>query len=437
MPKRIVFDGMNLDLKRGTGVATYTRALANLTREMGHSTGILYSRGAGLPAKELDKEVLFFDYVENSKFSPTLRAILDFPGSLSTLAGVRPKKVTATGAVLTQPLLPSFVYSDEMYAAMNVFDRARSLFMLSGTFLNIRMPSRNDLFHWTFPLPMTSNARANIYTVHDIIPLRLPYTTMEKKRFYLRSMREILRKADHIVTVSENSKRDIMTYFGIEERRITNTYESVSIPQRYLSRSDDLIANELAGVFALEPRKYFLFFGSLEPKKNLGRVVQAYLSSNSDMPLVVVTAQSWLAEDEARLLDQIVEEEKNERKPRREKKIRRYEYVPFRVLVTLIQGARAVLFPSLYEGFGLPVLEAMTLGTPVITSNTSSLPEVAGDAAIQVDPYDVDAIRNAIVAVGADQDLCNDLRARGLKQSEKYSLAKYRERMEKLYASLT
>src|SRR6516165_2464592 len=100
------------------------------------------------------------------------------------------------------------------------------------------------------------------------------------------------------------------------------------------------------------------------------------------------------------------------------------------------RGARAVVFPSLYEGFGLPVLEAMTLGTPVVTSHESSLPEIAGDAAVLVDPYDAGDIAHAITAIVNDVDLRAELSRRGRLQAAKFSLARYRERVEALYASL-
>jgi glycosyltransferase involved in cell wall biosynthesis len=105
-------------------------------------------------------------------------------------------------------------------------------------------------------------------------------------------------------------------------------------------------------------------------------------------------------------------------------------------LVTLIRGARAVLFPSLYEGFGLPVLEAMVLGTPVVTSRESSLPEVAGEAALLVDPYDADDIESAITAIVNDRDLRTELSRRGRTQAAKFSVDRYRERVQALYGSL-
>jgi glycosyltransferase involved in cell wall biosynthesis len=107
--------------------------------------------------------------------------------------------------------------------------------------------------------------------------------------------------------------------------------------------------------------------------------------------------------------------------------------VTTRILVDLIRGARAVLFPSLYEGFGLPVLEAMTLGTPVVTSRTSSLPEIGGDAALYVNPYETTEIAQAINTITVDSDMRQDLVRRGRKQAERFSVDRYRERVNGLY----
>lgn len=436
MPKKVYFDGMNLGIKRGTGVATYTRVLANLTRGLGYSTGILYSMRHKLPKRPLEREVAFYDEGPVPPAVRIARAVSAFSNILTSPLGVTPQKVKRTGVVITRQFEATWAESDEVFALPGIFDHAQALFAGTGTAVRVWFPSMPDLFHWTYPIPMRARARANIYTIHDLVPVRLPYTTLDWKRNYIRGMRHITRRADHIVTISENSKRDIMELFGVEESRITNTYEAVDIPRAVIDRPKDLIANELEGVFGLEPGKYFLFFGSLEPKKNINRIVQAYLSANVDLPLVMIVAQNWRAEEETRLLEQVLEEDKAFAGSKERRRIRRYEYMPFRLLMTLVQGARAVLFPSLYEGFGLPVLEAMTLGTPVLTSNTSSVPELAGDACLLVDPYKVDEIRRGILSLANDTDLCVELSKRGLARAQVFSLAAYRERMNALYSRL-
>jgi glycosyltransferase involved in cell wall biosynthesis len=109
------------------------------------------------------------------------------------------------------------------------------------------------------------------------------------------------------------------------------------------------------------------------------------------------------------------------------------EYLSFPVLIGLIRGAKAVLFPSLYEGFGLPALEAMTLGTPVLTSNTSSMPELVGDAALQIDPYDTQAMVEGIRALARDEALCGRLAEAGPKRAERFSVENYHARLAQLY----
>ena len=113
--------------------------------------------------------------------------------------------------------------------------------------------------------------------------------------------------------------------------------------------------------------------------------------------------------------------------------VRRLSYVPFAQLVSLIRGARAVLFPSLYEGFGLPVLEAMLLGAPVMTSNVSSLPEIAGEAAVLVDPTDLDKMAATIKTLDEDEDMRIELAARGLERAKMFSPEAYQARLAKLY----
>jgi glycosyltransferase involved in cell wall biosynthesis len=241
------------------------------------------------------------------------------------------------------------------------------------------------------------------------------------------------------VTVSENSKRDIIELLGVDEKRITNTYQAVHFPNSYLERSQAAIAEQLAGSFGLEVDRYLLFFGALEPKKNVGRLIEAYLASGVDIPLVLVAAEGWHNQSETRLLDELRDNEPQQNRPNRvplRRAVRRFRYVSLSTLVSLVRGARAVVFPSLYEGFGLPVLEAMALGTPVVTSRESSLPEVAGEAALLVDPYDVDDIARGIWTIANDADLRTELSRRGKLQAEKYSVERYRERVAALYDSL-
>ncbi|MNS10260.1 D-inositol 3-phosphate glycosyltransferase [compost metagenome] len=282
--------------------------------------------------------------------------------------------------------------------------------------------------HWTATLPLHARKVPNIYTIHDLIPLRLPHTTLDDKATYRALCDAIARRADHIAVVSETTRQDVIRLLGVSEDRVTNTYQAVSLPQKLTSRSQAEVTLELEGVFNLGWKDYFLHFGAIEPKKNLGRVVEAYLASGSQTPLVIIGGRAWLDEGETALLNQV----KRDGGPSADR-IRQYEYMPFAMLISLIRGAKATLFPSLYEGFGLPVLESMALSTAVLTSSGGSLPEVAGDAAVIVDPYDVQAITRGIQALDADEGLRLDLQARGLIQAGKFTPEAYQARLTDLY----
>jgi glycosyltransferase involved in cell wall biosynthesis len=220
----------------------------------------------------------------------------------------------------------------------------------------------------------------------------------------------------------------------VEERRITNTYQSVALPQRYIERPDNEIANYLDGLYGLEMHGYLLFFGALEPKKNVGRLIDAYLASGVEAPLVLITAGGWGNADELSRLD--AHRARTSTREGGRSQIIHIDYLDLSALVSFIRGAQAVIFPSLYEGFGLPVLEAMTLGTPVVTSGSGALAEIAGDAALVVDPYDVDDIARGIATIVSDPDLRAELSRRGIAQAAKFSMPRYAERVQALYASL-
>jgi glycosyltransferase involved in cell wall biosynthesis len=436
---RIVFDGLNLSLRKGTGIATYARILTRLAREFGYDIGIVYSTPFTVAAEPLLREIAFFDEMGSlnqlaTRLTPrrVLNYIIDqaryyFP--------VEPAPLTFTGAVIKEQFADFLPEQDRGFIARNLFKNAHAFYNRTGKFVRLSLATPPNIFHCTCPLPLCVPSACNIYTIHDVVPLRLPFTTMENKRRTYRILRKIAREADHIVTVSETSKRDIVELLNVNPDRITNTYQAVALPNKYIERPKASVANYLEGEFGLTLDSYLLFFGSVEPKKNVGRLVDAYFASGSKIPLVLVISPGWQNEAEMSLVaqHQASARARNGAGP----SIRCLDHVSLSTLVNLIRGARAVVFPSLYEGFGLPVMEAMMLGTPVVTGRVGALAEIAGDAALFVDPYDVDDLARALRTISCDADLRRDLSERGLAQADKFSIDRYRERMRLLYASLS
>jgi glycosyltransferase involved in cell wall biosynthesis len=241
-----------------------------------------------------------------------------------------------------------------------------------------------------------------VVTVHDLGYRHFPDAHPFAQRLYLDwSTRFSARAAAHVIADSAATQRDLIRFYRAPAEKITVVYPG---------RDESLRRVDAAPVRAKYhlPETYLLHVGTLQPRKNLLRLITAANHHSSIATLVLVGRAGWLSEP-------ILAE------ARRMAHVRLLEYVPDADLAGLYSGAAAFVFPSLHEGFGFPVLEAMACGTPVICSNTSSLPEVAGDAAVLVDPLDVAALTDAITRVIADADLRAALIAKGYEQVKVFS----------------
>lgn len=439
MPKpRVMIDGYNLAMEKGTGIATYARNLSVQLTQLGHKVDLLYGLRTLAGKNDLLAEVGFFDPSRRPTTAPeVLRRLATSP------FGVRAKQVPITGKIIATNLKENLPTHDRIYNASDLFGLSYSHFRTYGRFLTTSYETTADVAHWTYPLPVKLKNAANIYTIHDLVPLRLPYTTLDNKKEFFRIVKRICDHADHIVTVSEVSKRDIIELMGVDASRVTNTYQAASLPAHIVGRDEDEVINDVESLFSLEHKKYFLFFGAIEPKKNVGRIVEAYLASHVKEPLVIVGQMVWKNSSDLRLLgikshnssagDANQVADATITTISRASSIVRLEYLPLGMLTSLIRCARAVVFPSLYEGFGLPVLEAMQLRTAVITGSEGANPEIAGDGAYIVDPYNVAAITRAIRELANDDHLLHHYEELGSERAKLFSPEKYSERLANLY----
>ena len=238
-------------------------------------------------------------------------------------------------------------------------------------------------------------------TIHDLTPFLFPQTFSRLRGGYLRfMMRRITQKAQVIACPSENTARDLERILNVERAKVQ------VIPPCIFPPEQD------SGEAPVEVRGYILALGTLEPRKNLGRLIQAYAvlpdSLRKDHPLVITGRVGWKTGGLPELA----------REYGIEHQVKFTGFVPEEKLPELFRRAMIFCYPSLYEGFGFPPLEAMYYGTPVLTSNVSSLPEIAGEAALTVDPYSVDDISEGIQRLLNQDDLRKDLTEKGQEQAK-------------------
>ncbi len=288
---------------------------------------------------------------------------------------------------------------------------------------------RLDLFHAThYVLPPLLRGRA-VVTIHDIIHLLYPQFLPSPAAYvYARFMiRRALARADRIITVSHNSKRDLISYFGVPASRIDVIYNGVSPRFR-----PDVSAEErtrVARKYGLTS-PYLLFLGNEKPHKNLQGVVRAFAEARrrADLPHVLALAGPP-PKSAARLEALIAALDLSTR-------VTRPGLIEEADLPGLLAGADVFLYPTLYEGFGLPVVEAMACGTPVLTSSTSALQEIAGGYALLVDPMDLDAIARGIITLSADEKVRSDFRELGRKRALDFSWEKAAEKTLEVYRAV-
>ncbi|MFN5952116.1 MAG: glycosyltransferase family 4 protein [Dolichospermum sp.] len=250
--------------------------------------------------------------------------------------------------------------------------------------------------------PLYTNCRFIVMS-HDMIPLRFPKRFSPLTPYHLYYVPQVLNQAQYIICNSHATAKDLVDFFHIPSNKIT------PIPLAYDSSHFQFLN--------LPTRNYFLYIGRQDPYKNLQRLITAFsaLPNRNDYEL-------WLAGPDDQRYSPLLEIQTQELGINHLVKF--LNYVPYDELPIIINQAIALVFPTLWEGFGLPVLEAMACGTPVITSNISSLPEVAGDAAILINPYHIEEITAAMKMIINDSEIRKQLSKQGLKRVNQFSWEK-------------
>lgn len=264
-----------------------------------------------------------------------------------------------------------------------------------------------------------------VVTIHDLGAEFLKEYHQFPQKLYLNKTTEFVAKfATHLIAVSESTKKDLIQRLGVDEDRITVIYEAWDEELFHQPRPAEV--RQVRAKYNLK-NDYLVFVGTIQPRKNLVRLIEAYSKAKIGVDLVLAGKPGWLAEPIYQAPARFGVKER----------VKFLGHVPNEDLPGLYGGSRALTFPSLHEGFGLPILEAMASGTAVLTSQTSSMPEVGADAAHYVDPNDTASIKNGLEEIVINTKLKDQLVAKGFKQVQKFSWEKAaretRALLEKVY----
>jgi glycosyltransferase involved in cell wall biosynthesis len=266
------------------------------------------------------------------------------------------------------------------------------------------------LFHGVHSVVPFASPVPSVVTVHDLAFIRFSQTFRAYNRAYLDlATRLSVRRAARVLVVSEHTKREVMGLLGVPEERVVVTPNAA----RAHFRPPDPGRLEAFRARKGLPERFVLYVGTLEPRKNLPTLLEAYaeVARRHDVPLIVGGGKGWLYDAVFQRLEELGLREQ----------VRFVGYIEEEELPLWYAAATVFVFPSIYEGFGMPPLEAMACGTPVITSNSSSLPEVVGDAGLMAPPNEPAAFAAAIDQVLSDGELRAELRERGLAQAARFT----------------
>ncbi|UCC53935.1 MAG: glycosyltransferase family 4 protein, partial [Anaerolineaceae bacterium] len=290
------------------------------------------------------------------------------------------------------------------------------------------LPHKLDVLHSPDFIPPSFGAKRHVITVHDLNFVHFPgFITEESRNFYARQIAWAVQKADHIAADSHHTRRDLIELLEVPPNKITTIHLAANpiFLRQPAKRSVDRTLEDLN-----LSRGYVLFVGTLSPRKNVEGLVRAYSrlarEASFDSPLILAGGRGWLDDSIFKTVMDLG----------LESRVRHLSGIGDERLVHLYHGAGVLVLPSLYEGFGLPPLEAMLCGCPVVVSDRASLPEVVGDAGLLIDPEDDDSMAGAILNVLTDSRLREDMIKKGYRQAQSFSWEKTAKETLQVYLQL-
>ena len=415
----VLIDSYDLAVAEGTGIKSYGLQLISVLKEFGANPELLVSaRTSHNPL--LAKSMLYDPPEKNERAVQGWRRVLKQRIRLGSLKAIHVPPTNGDPG----PLVPESVFPYGMGCSVifNCYRASRAIQEKAEVISTFQTAKKYHVWHATQPLSLRHKNAVQITTIHDLIPILHPHLCDEARPLFYQRVEESIRNSRAIAVDSENTKADLLNHFHVPEEKIVVTH----LCSRISAEDCDPRTVETAmKVFNLQRQNYILFVGTLDVRKNVCRLVQAYLSLESDQTLVLVGRKGWRFEEELKILSQM--------KTGKGQDVRLLAYVPQPMLAALYAGASCLAFPSLAEGFGLPVLEAMVSGCPVVCSSTTSLPEAGGDAVEYVDPLSVESIASGLAKVLNNPAYRQTLIARGREQARIFSRERFAEKIAELY----
>ena len=281
-----------------------------------------------------------------------------------------------------------------------------------------------DVLHSPDFIPPHRPSCKSVITVHDLAFLLYPHFLTKESARYYGHIDEAVRWTDHIIAVSESTKRDTMQHLGVPEEKITVVYEAANAIFRPLDR--EKARQEVRNRHGVDG-PFILFVSTIEPRKNVPTLLRAVWQLQQcykqNVRLVLAGGRGWLFEDAFALVEELELDDS----------VHFVGRVSSEDLLYLYNAAEMLAHPAFYEGFGLPPLEAMACGLPPVVSNVASLPEVVGDAGLLVDPHDTDELTVAMWRLLNDSDLRQEMRIKGLRQAERFSWERAARETQEIY----
>lgn len=294
----------------------------------------------------------------------------------------------------------------------DLYRLAQRRFTATGALTRLILPNPPAIVHWSHPMPIHVAGSANLYTVHDLIPLTDPELTGIRAGRQRRLLNRLATVATQFVTVSESTAADLPALTPEAGGRVSCCYQAVdpgppgAVPP------------------GLMPGAYLLAIGRVESRKNIEALLHAHRRANTGLPLVIAGPDGhWRDTPERSRVEALIAAPD----------VIRLRWQDDATIAALIANARALLMPSLAEGFGLPVVEAMALGVPALASATGAAAEIAGDGALLVDPHDATSLADAIRRIAGDTDLRSRLVAAGLQRAADFTPERFAARLAALY----